>query len=84
MTRTGLRTFLMYDFSPSGPKTDVGKYEDPGWSKTPPAYGPSSMHPSVAIVAFADGSVLALSKQCDAANLFFLITKSGNDPLEFP
>lgn len=78
----GLRTFLMYDFSPSG--QDVGKYEDPGWSKTPPAYGPSSAHPAVAIVSFADGSMTALSKRCDAANLFFLITKSGQDPFNLP
>ena len=80
----GLRTFLMYDFSPSGPPSDVGKYEDPGWAKTPPAYGPSSAHPAVVIVGMGDGSVMAMNKRCDAANLFFLITKNGNDPFNFP
>ena len=77
----GLRTFLSYDFSPSG--ADVGKYEDPGWAK-PPAYGPSSAHPEVEIVAMGDGSVMALSKKVDAANLFFLITKDNNDPFNIP
>ena len=47
----GLRTFLSYDFRPKG--VDAGKYEDPGWAKTPPAYGPSSAHPEVVIVAMA-------------------------------
>ena len=78
---SGLRTFLDYDFSPTG--ADVGKYEDPGWAK-PPAYGPSSAHPAVVIVAMGDGSVTALSKKVDAANLFFLITKDGNDPFNIP
>jgi hypothetical protein len=82
VARAGLRTFLGYDFSPKG--ADAGKYEDPGWAKAPPAYGPSSAHPSVVIVAFADGSVTALSKQVDAANLFFLITKDNNDPFNIP
>jgi hypothetical protein len=80
----GLRTFLMYDFSPTGPAGDVGKYEDPGWAKAPPAYGPSSAHPAVVIVGFADGSVTGLSKRCDAANLFFLLTKNGSDPFNIP
>jgi hypothetical protein len=77
----GLRTFLMYDFSPSG--DDVGKYEDPGWSNVP-TYGPSSAHPAIAVVGFGDGSVTALYKRCDAANLFFLITKDNNDPFNLP
>ena len=77
VTRAGLRTFLMYDFSPGG--ADAGKYEDPGWAKAPPAYGPSSMHPAVAIVGMCDGSARALSKRCDAAGLFFLITKNNCD-----
>jgi prepilin-type N-terminal cleavage/methylation domain-containing protein len=81
VARAGLRTFLSYDFSPTG--AEAGKYEDPGWAK-PPAYGPSSAHPNVVIVSFADGSVTALSKQVDAANLFFLITKDNNDPLNLP
>jgi hypothetical protein len=81
VTLDGLRTFLMYDFSPSG--EDIGKYEDPGWSK-PPAFGPSSAHPAVTIAVFGDGSVMALYKRCDAANLFFLITKGNNDPFNIP
>ena len=81
VARSGLRTFLDYDFSPTG--ADAGKYEDPGWSK-PPAYGPSSAHPSVVIVSMGDGSVMAMSKRVDAANLFFLITKDGNDPFNIP
>lgn len=83
VTRAGLRTFLMYDFSPGG--ADEGKYEDPGWAKGPPAYGPSSMHTAVAIVAFCDGSVTALNKRCDAANLFFLTAKaSHHEPSGLP
>jgi len=81
-TKAGLRTFLSYDFSPSG--ADAGKYEDPGFSKTPPAYGPSSAHPAVVICGFGDGSVQAISKQIDAANLFFLITKNNSDPFFVP
>jgi hypothetical protein len=78
----GLRTFLAYDFSPEG--ADVGKYEDPGFSKTAAAYGPSSSHPAVVVTAMCDGSVQALSKRIDAANLFFLITKNGSDPFNIP
>ena len=81
-SRAGLRTFLSYDFGPKG--ADAGKYEDPGWAKAPPAYGPSSAHPSVEIVAMGDGSVMALNKQVDAANLYFLITKDNNDPFNVP
>ncbi len=81
VARSGLRTFLTYDFSPTG--ADAGKYEDPGWSK-PPAYGPSSAHPEVVIVSMADGSVMAMSKRVDAANLFFLITKDNNDLFNIP
>ena len=40
VAQAGVRTFLSYDFSPTG--TEAGKYEDPGFAKTPPAYGPSS------------------------------------------
>ena len=63
VARAGLRTFLGYDFGPKG--VDAGTYEDPGWAKAPPAYGPSSAHPNVVIVGFADGSVMALSKKVD-------------------
>ena len=82
VTKAGLRTFLMYDFNPQG--ADAGKYEDPGFSKPAAAYGPSSNHPSVVICAFADGSALGLSKQCDAANMFFLVTRGNGDPFNIP
>ncbi len=82
VAKASLRTFLSYDFSPKGP--DAGKYEDPGFAQTPPAYGPSSMHPATVVCGMGDGSVRALSKQVDAANLFFLITKNGNDPFYLP
>ena len=78
VTKAGLRTFLSYDFSPTG--ADIGKYEDPGFGPTPPAYGPSSGHPAVVICGMGDGSVKAISKQIDAAYLFFMITKNGSDP----
>ena len=78
VAKAGLRTFLSYDFGPNG--ADAGKYEDAGFGKTPPAYGPSSMHPGVVICCMGDGSTQAMSKQIDAANLFFLITKSNSDP----
>jgi prepilin-type N-terminal cleavage/methylation domain-containing protein len=82
VAQAGLRTFLDYNFSPGSP--DAGKYEDPGFGKTPPAYGPSSAHPAVVICGFADASVNALSKRVDAANLFFLITKNNSDPFNLP
>jgi prepilin-type N-terminal cleavage/methylation domain-containing protein len=78
VAKAGLRTFLSYDFSPTG--ADAGKYEDPGFGKTPPAYGPSSSHPGVVNCGMGDGSVQSISKQIDAANLFFLITKNNSDP----
>ena len=80
VAKAGLRTFLSYDFSPTG--ADAGKYEDPGFGKTPPAYGPSSMHPAVVICGMGDGSTQAISKQIDATALFFLITKNNNDPFD--
>jgi prepilin-type N-terminal cleavage/methylation domain-containing protein len=82
VTKAGLRTFLSYDFSPQG--ADAGKYEDPGFSKNPPAYGPSSSHPGVVNCGMGDGSVQSISKQIDAANLFFLITKNNSDPFYIP
>jgi hypothetical protein len=78
VAKAGLRTFLAYDFRPTG--ADAGKYEDAGFAKTAPAYGPSSMHPAVVICGMGDSSVHAISKRIDAAALFFLITKHGNDP----
>ena len=82
VAKAGLRTYLAYDFRPTG--ADAGAYEDPGFSSTPAAYGPSSMHPGVVICGMADGSTQALSKQIDAANLFFLITKNNSDPFFVP
>ena len=54
VTKAGLRAFLSYDFSPTG--ADAGKYEDPGFAQIPPAYGPSSSHPSVVVCGLGDGS----------------------------
>ena len=82
VVKAGLRTFLAYDFSPTG--ADKGKYEDPGWAKGPPAYGPSSAHAAIINVGMADGSVQSLSKQVDAANLFLHITKDNDDPFNLP
>jgi prepilin-type N-terminal cleavage/methylation domain-containing protein len=82
VSKAGLRTFLSYDFSPSG--RDAGTYEDPGFSAIAPTFGPSSMHPEVVVCGMGDGSTQAISKQVDAANLFFLITKNGQDPFYIP
>jgi prepilin-type processing-associated H-X9-DG protein len=82
VAKAGLRTFFAYDFSPMG--ADAGKYEDPGFAKTPPDYGPSSAHPGVVNCGFGDGSVQPISKRIDAANLFFLITKNNSDPFNIP
>jgi prepilin-type N-terminal cleavage/methylation domain-containing protein len=49
-----------------------------------PAYGPSSAHPAVVVTGFGDASVQPLSKRCDAANFFFLITKNNSDPFNMP
>ena len=79
----------MMDFSPTG--KDAGQYAkigDPGslWTVADkplvapgpgPNYGPSSAHVGVVNVGMCDGSVQALSKRGDAANLFFLITKNN-------
>jgi hypothetical protein len=82
VTKAGLRMFLSFDFSPNG--SDAGKYEDPGFAKNPPAYGPPSMHPAVVICGMGDGSTQAISKRTDAAALFFMITKSNSDPFHIP
>jgi prepilin-type N-terminal cleavage/methylation domain-containing protein len=63
--------------------TDVPQVKSPAGG-TGPSYGPSSAHPAIAVVGFGDGSVQALNKRCDAANMFFLITKHGNDPFNLP
>ena len=78
VTRAGLRTFLSYDFSPTG--ANAGKYEDPGFSKPAPVFGPSSAHPGVVNCGMCDGAVLPISKNIDAAAFFFMITKNGDDP----
>jgi hypothetical protein len=49
-----------------------------------PAYGPSSAHPGVITVGFGDASVRSLSKRCDSAAFFFMITKNNSDPFELP
>ena len=78
VSQSGLRTFMMFDFSPAG--ADNGKYEDPGFAKNPPAYGPSSNHPAVINCGMVDGSIQAIAKRLDPAAFFFLITKNGSDP----
>ena len=93
VSNKGLRTFLMYDCSPSG--ADAGMYAtdgDPsytgGWTttegKTVTTYGPSSSHPAVVVAGMGDGSVQAFNKRMDAANFFFLITKNNQDPFNIP
>ena len=82
VAKAGLRTFLAYAFSPNA--ADAGKYEDAGFGNKPADYGPSSSHPGVVICGTCDGGVHPLSRKIDAANLFFLITKSGNDPFNLP
>ena len=74
------KTYLAYDFSPSG--SEKGKYEavDTTICPLPPAYGPSSSHPAVANHLFGDGSVQTLSKKIDIAAYFFMITKNNGDP----
>ena len=62
---------------------------DPAWttseggSTKPPTYGPSSSHPAVVIAGMGDGSTQALNKRMDAANLFFLITRTTRIPSTF-
>lgn len=89
---TGALTWLEMDFSPQGPSNQTSLYQtggDPAWelagsSSGLQRYGPSSAHPAVAICCFGDGSVTALNKRCDPANLFFLITKNNGDPFNQP
>ena len=89
----GLRTFLMYDCSPSGADAAMYAVDGDPLSATPawtvvdglkPNYGPSSSHPAVVIAGMGDGSVQSLSKRTDAANFFFLITKHNQDPFNIP
>ena len=42
------------------------------------------MHPGVVICGMGDGSTQVLSKEIDAANFFFLITKNNSDPFNIP
>jgi prepilin-type N-terminal cleavage/methylation domain-containing protein len=73
-------TFLGYDFKTSKP----GQYEDAGFSKPSPVYGPSSGHATVVMHAFGDGSVQQIIKDIDPAAYMFLITKAGRDPFWLP
>jgi prepilin-type N-terminal cleavage/methylation domain-containing protein len=77
---SGLRTNLMLDFSQQG----GANYEAPGFASPRATYGPSSAHPAIACVVMGDGSVTSLSKRCDVANFYFLITRNGNDPFNLP
>ena len=43
-------------------------------------YGPSSGHPLIVNMLFADGSVHSIPKVTDVSTLFFLITRNGHDP----
>jgi hypothetical protein len=83
----GKLTYLEYDFSATG--GNIGSYLDPGWDTTYSGmkgtmYGPSSGHPAIAVVGFADGNAQGLNKRCDAANMFFLITRNNGDPFNIP
>jgi hypothetical protein len=86
VAKSGLRTFLDYDFSPAG--KDYGAYAknnagDPDWDTTIPntyMYGPSSGHPAVIVSCYADGNASGISKRVDAACLFFLIRRGGEKP----
>ena len=79
-----VRTFLQMDFSPAGVVPLRPTSMNIRRLLPLPQYGPSSAHPAVAIVAMGDGSVMAMNKRCDAANMLFLITKNGNDPFNIP
>jgi hypothetical protein len=70
------RTFLQFDFGPSG--KDAGTYP-PGVGRTP-AYGPSSAHPDIVNHLFFDGSVKEVRTDIDDAAYFFAITRDNNDP----
>ncbi|MGO9111425.1 MAG: DUF1559 domain-containing protein, partial [Thermoguttaceae bacterium] len=73
------------DPSTMWPLTDTMLVTTEGSTKiTGPGYGPSSAHPAIVVCGMGDGSVQALSKRTDAANLMFLITKNGNDPFFIP
>ncbi len=82
------RTFLAFDFTP-GVGADAGCFRLPWnagspYSQTSVQYGPGSAHVNVVMHAMGDGSVWAISKNCDPAVYMFLITRSGNDPAEAP
>ena len=90
LANPALRTYLQMDFSSTGAdfgtSLEITRHRSLAaitWMPKP-AYGPSSAHPAVAIVAMGDGSVMAMNKRCDAANMLFLITKNGNDPFNIP
>ncbi len=92
---TAYRTFLAFNFSPTG--ADAGTYptfatnasptEEADWPPTTPTsntpnYGPSSGHPTIVNHLMADGSVWSLHKDIDVSAYMFLITKAGGDPRE--
>ena len=76
LSRSGVRTFLAYDFAGK----DAGAYEDAKFSATAAAYGPSSGHAGFVNHLFADGRVQHIRKDVDAAAYMFIITKNGCDP----
>ncbi len=51
-----------------------------GHASGPMKYGPSSHHSGVVNHLMADGSVLSISEEIDAALYKFLITRNGHDP----
>ncbi len=71
-----MRTYLGYDFSPTG--KDKGAYPDSVGRR--PAYGPGSSHPNTVNHAFFDASIRTVSKTVDYAAYFFAITRNNGDP----
>ena len=78
-----MRTFLAFDFSPSG-GPDAGIYASdvkfPSSGSRSPNYGPSSGHSTVVNHLFVDGTVHSIAKQIDPASYMFLIMRNGGDP----
>ncbi len=87
-------TYLDWDYDTS-PYDDQGVLSAPGGlvAEIPPAipkslrnppksvtFGPSSHHARVTNHGLADGSVLSISDDIDAAAYMFLITRNGGDP----
>jgi len=70
-----LRTYLSYDFSPSG--KDAGAYP-PSVGHTP-KYGPSSAHPNTVNHLYGDGAVHITRKDEDYVWYFFSVTRKNGD-----